>query len=333
MKNIVEWEVKHMKNRKVLGSGYALGAHTVDNDAMSTIVDTNDEWIVSRTGIKERRISTDENTSDLATKAAKMAIENAKIDPKDIDLLICATMTPDNITPSTACIIQGKLGLQDVKMMAFDLSAACTGFVYALQVASYMLSEYTCALVVGVDLNSKIVDYTDRNTCILFGDGAGAVVMSQEESDKQMFHYANATGDMQGQLICPGLPTHDLLKNGSHEIGYLYQNGSEVFRFAVKALQEAVEAVLEKANMRIEDIDVLIPHQANIRIINNVTKRMKIDDAKVFTNLHKYGNTSGGSIPIALAEAIEQGIVCEGKTVVVVGFGAGFTCAASLIEF
>ncbi|OCN04570.1 3-oxoacyl-ACP synthase [Erysipelotrichaceae bacterium MTC7] len=322
-----------MKNRNILGSGYAVGNNTVPNQAFESIIETNDEWIVSRTGIKERRISTDQNTSDLATEAAKKAIANAGIDLNEIDLLVCATMTPDNITPSTACLIQGKLGLQDKTMMAFDISAACTGFVYALQVASYMLADYTCALVVGVDVNSKIVDYTDRNTCILFGDGAGAVIMKQEATEKEMYHYANATGDMNGELICPGLPTHELLKNGNHEIGYLYQNGSEVFRFAVKALQEAVEAVLEKAGKTIADVDVLIPHQANIRIINNVVKRMKIDEAKVFTNLHKYGNTSGGSIPIALAEAMEQGVIAPGMCVVMVGFGAGFTCAASLVEF
>ena len=321
-----------MKNRKLIGSGYALGKEIVSNEDFEKILDTSDEWIRSRTGIETRRISPNENSSDLAYRAALMAIEHAKIAKEEIDLIIVATITPDNITPSCACLIQDKLGLNEQKIMAFDVSAACTGFVYALQIASYMLCEYQCALVVGVDVNSKLMDYTDRNTSILFGDGAGAVILKAQTCENEMIHYANSSGDHEGFLIGKGLDLVKPLQNGNHEIGYLSQNGSEVFRFALKALEEAVIEVLKKANKTIEEIDYIIPHQANIRIIRNVAKRMKLSEDKFYTNLDKYGNTSGGSIPIALGEAIHQGVLKSGMKIIMVGFGGGFTYAATYIE-
>lgn len=321
-----------MKNRKLLGSGYAVGKEIVSNEDFEKILDTSDEWITSRTGIKTRRISPDENSSDLGYRAALMAIEEANISKEDIDLIIVATITPDNITPSCASLIQDKLGLNEQTIMAFDMSAACSGFVYALQTASYMLSDYTCALVIGVDVNSKLMDYTDRNTSILFGDGAGAVIMKQEECTNEMYHYANSTGDHEGFLQGSGLVLPQPLQNGSREVGFLKQNGSEVFRFAVKALEEAVVEVLAKAGKDVDEIDYIIPHQANIRIIHNVAKRMKLSNDKFYTNLDKYGNTSGGSIPIALAEAMKENIIKPGMKIVMVGFGGGFTYAASYIE-
>ncbi|MDQ0359758.1 beta-ketoacyl-ACP synthase III [Breznakia pachnodae] len=321
-----------MKNRKILGSGYAVGKEIVSNEDFEKILDTSDEWISSRTGIKTRRVSPDENSSDLGYRAALMAIEEANISKEDIDLIIVATITPDNITPSCASLIQDKLGLNEQTIMAFDMSAACTGFVYALQTASYMLSDYKCALVIGVDVNSKLMDYTDRNTSILFGDGAGAVIMKQENCNNVMYHYANSTGDHEGFLQGSGLVLPKPLQNGSREVGFLKQNGSEVFRFAVKALEEAVIEVLKKAGKDLDEIDYIIPHQANIRIIRNVAKRMKLSDDKFYTNLDKYGNTSGGSIPIALAEAMKENIIKPGMKIIMVGFGGGFTYAASYIE-
>jgi len=321
-----------MKNRKIKGFGYEPGSKCITNSDFENIIDTNDEWIVSRTGIKTRYVSPDKNASELGFIAASKAIENAEINKEDIDLIIVATMTPDNITPSCACLIQAKLGLNEKKVMAFDINAACTGFVYALQVASYMLEEYKCALVVGVDINSKMVDYNDRNTCILFGDGAGSVVLSREECSNQMIHYAVSKGDIEGKLCAKAIPLHEELKNGDREFGFLEQNGSEVFRFAVSALEEAIVEVLKKADKTLDDIDIVIPHQANKRIIDNAAKHMGIGEDKLYINLDRYGNTSGGSIPIALAEAIENGVIKEGMKIIIVGFGGGFTYAASYIE-
>ena len=321
-----------MKHRKIVGSGYALGKECITNEDFEKILDTSDEWITTRTGIKTRRVSPDENSSDLGYRAACMAIENANIKKEEIDLIIVATITPDNITPSCACLIQDKLGLNEQTIMAFDISAACTGFVYALQSAAYMLSDYTCALIIGVDVNSKIMDYSDRNTSILFGDGAGAVVMKTQDCANEMYHYANSSGDHEGFLIGSGLSLPHPLRNGNREIGFLKQNGSEVFRFAVRALEEAVVEVLKKAGKTLDEVDYIIPHQANIRIIRNVAKRMKLSEDMFYTNLSHYGNTSGGSIPIALAEAMEKKIVKPGMKIIMVGFGGGFTYAASYIE-
>jgi len=321
-----------MKNRKIKGYGYEAGSKCITNADFEKVIDTNDEWIVSRTGIKTRYVSPDKNASDLGFMAASKAIENAGIKKTDIDLIIVATMTPDNLTPSVACLIQAKLGLNDKKIMAFDVNAACTGFVYALQVASYMLEEYKCALVVGVDINSKMIDYTDRNTCILFGDGAGSVVIAREESDNRMIHYATSVGDIEGELRATSISLHEPIKNGNREVGFLKQNGSEVFRFAVNALEEAIVEVLKKADKTLDDIDMVIPHQANRRIIDNVAKRIGLDDDRLYINLDKYGNTSSGSIPIALAEAREKGMIKEGMKIIIVGFGGGFTYAASYIE-
>lgn len=321
-----------MKNRKILGTGYAFGNECITNQDFEQIMDTTDEWILSRTGIKTRYVSTDKNSSELGFSAAKKAIENANIKKEEIDLIIVATITADNITPSCACLIQEKLGLNDKKIMAFDINSACTGFVYATQIASYMLSEYKCALIIGVDLNSKIVDYTDRNTCILFGDGAGAVIMKREKCKNQIIHYANSMGDHEGFLSIHGLEIQPRLKNGSRNMGFIKQNGAEVFRFAVSALEEAINEVLKKADKTIAQIDYIIPHQANIRIIDNVSRKMKLDKSKLYINLDKYGNTTAGSIPLALGEAFEKGIIKPGMKIILVGFGGGFTYAASYIE-
>ncbi|NLC48067.1 MAG: ketoacyl-ACP synthase III [Tenericutes bacterium] len=321
-----------MKNRKIIGVGYQVGNKCVKNKEFEKIIDTTDEWILSRTGIKTRYVSTNKNTSELGFLAAKKAILNANISKEEIDLIIVATITPDNTTPSCSCLIQDKLGLNKKKIMAFDINAACTGFVYALQVASYMLSDYKCALVIGVDVNSKIVDYTDRNTCILFGDGAGAIIMKQEDTNNEMIHYANSIGDHEGFLSASGLVIHEKLENASREIGFIKQNGSEVFRFAVGALEEAISEVLKKANKTLDEIDYVIPHQANIRIIDNVAKKINLNKNKLYINLDKYGNTTAGSIPIALSEAITKDIVKEGMKIILVGFGGGFTYAASYIE-
>ena len=321
-----------MKNRKIIGYGYYIPKNLITNQDLEKIVDTNDEWIKSRSGIETRYISSTENTSDIAYNAAIKAIEDAKIAKEDIDLIICATCTPDNMTPSTACLVQEKLGLNDSHVMAFDLNAACSGFLYSMQVASFMLSEYKCALIIGAEPLSKVIDWTDRSTCVLFGDGAGAVIMKREQTDNDMYFYSNAEGDNQGKLRIQGLSLKQPLQNEERKVGHIEMAGNDVFRFAVRAMSDALTEALNKAGKTIDDIDLVIPHQANYRIIKHVIKKLKIDEDKVYINLNKYGNTSAASVAIALAEAKEKGLIKEGAKIVLIGFGAGFTYASGYIE-
>lgn len=321
-----------MKNRKIIGYGYYVPENLITNHDLENTVDTSDEWIKSRSGIRSRYISTKENTSDIAYNAAVKAIDDAGIDKGDIDLIVCATCTPDNMTPSTACLIQERLGLNDKHVMAFDISAACSGFLYSLQIASFMLSEYKCALVIGAETLSKFIDWTDRSTCVLFGDGAGAVIMRKEKTENNMYYYANAEGDSEGKLKIKGVDLKSLLKNEPRITGQIEMAGNDVFRFAVRAMSEALSEALNKANKSIEDIDLFIPHQANYRIIKHVIKKLNIDEKKVYINLDKYGNTSAASVAIALAEAKEKGLIREGAKIVLIGFGAGFTYASGYIE-
>ena len=321
-----------MNNRKILGYGYYIPKNRITNHDLEKIVDTSDEWIKSRSGIETRYISSEENTSAISYNAALKAIDDAGIKNEDIDLIICATCTPDNLTPSTACLIQEKLGLNDKHVMAFDISAACSGFLYAMQVASMMLIEYKCALIIGAETLSKVIDWSDRNTCVLFGDGAGAVIMKRKETNKEMFFYVNSEGDNEGKLRIKGPSLKEPLKNELREIGHIKMAGNDVFRFAVRAMSEALIKVLEKADKTIDDIDLFIPHQANYRIIKHVIRKLKIDERKLYINLNNYGNTSAASVAIALAEAKEKGLIKEGAKIVLIGFGAGFTYASGYIE-
>lgn len=321
-----------MKDVKIIGSGYAKAEHCITNFDLEKVIDTNDEWITTRTGISSRYVSSKENTSDLGYRAALNAIANAKIDVKEIDLIIIATMTPDHFTPSTACLIQEKLGLNECHVMAFDVNAACSGFLYAMYIASSMLQDYQCALVIGAETLSKLIDWQDRNTCVLFGDGAGAMILRKQQNDNVMEYYAQSIGDSKGTLQADGIALHEPLKNTERTFGYLQMDGSEVFRFAIKAMENATREVLAKANKTIEDIDLIIPHQANLRIIKSVAKRMKLEEDKFYVNLDKFGNTSAASVAIAFAQAYEEGKLRSGMKIVLVGFGAGFTYAASYIE-
>lgn len=325
-----------MKACKLKGFGYAKAKRQVHNDELAQVVDTNHEWIVSRTGIETRYVSEEENTSDLGVRAANMAIAKAGIDPCEIDLIICATFTPDYTTPSTACLIQEKLGLNDQHVMAFDLNAACSGFLYALQTGYALMAakQAKCALIIGAEVISKQLDWKDRNTCIIFGDGAGAVVLRQEESDHEhnMYFFAGSKGDIQGIIHSDAPQPRPLFSQQPHHPSYVFMNGSETFRFAVHAMQEAMDAVLEKAGKSYADIDWIVPHQANKRIIANVCKRCHIDMERVYININEYGNTSGASIPLALGEMSEKGLLKEGMKIVLSGFGAGFTWAGAYIE-
>lgn len=319
-----------MNKINILGSGYAKAKTRIYNQDLEKIVDTSDEWIVQRTGISSRYVSYQENTSDLAYQASLEAIKHAGIDKTSIDAIIVATMTPDCLTPSTACLVQEKLGLNDQQMFSFDINAACSGFIYALQIASDLLNRYQRILVIGSETLSKMIDWKDRGTCVLFGDGAGAMII--EKGQSSLYHYANSMGDNKGVLKANGLPLIDELKNQQPTTHYLTMQGNDVFRFAIKAMQEAIENVLVQSNYTIDDIDMIIPHQANYRIINHVAKKMKIDISKFFMNLQEYGNTSGASIPLAYHDALNQGYINKKSRIILVGFGAGLTYGATLID-
>lgn len=320
-----------INNVNILGSGCALPLLKITNHDLETRVDTNDEWIVQRTGISSRYVSEEENTSDLGYRAAINAIEDAGIDKASIDAILVATMSPDCMTPSTACIIQDKLGLTDkTAFFAIDINAACSGFIYAFQLASDMLNRYQRILIVGSETLSKMVDWNDRSTCILFGDGAGAMIV--EKGHMSLYHYANSIGDKEGSLQCAGLPLVKDLQNNQPTSQYLTMKGNDVFRFAVKVMKEAIENVLEQANLSIEDIDLIIPHQANYRIIAHVAKKMKVDISKFYMNLQDFGNTSGASIPIAYAYASQENLLNSSSKVIMVGFGSGLAYGATLID-
>lgn len=313
---------------KILGFGKSIPEKIVTNDDLSKIVDTTDEWIVQRTGIKERRIS-NKNTSFLAYEAAVKAINDAKINKDEIDLIICATSTPDNFFPSVACMVQEKLNISG-NVTAFDINAACTGFVYALKVASSLLNTYhKQALVIGAEVLSKIVNFNDRNTCVLFGDGAGAVVVEAGEGLSKFYTRSLGEGE---NLNAKGVNMSDKFPKESVKCNFLQMNGTEVFKFAISAIEEAILNILAENELALDDIKLIVPHQANKRIIANVARKLKVEESKFYINLDKYGNTSAASIPVALSEAVENNIVKSGDKVLLVGFGAGLTWGATIIE-
>lgn len=320
-----------MKRASIIGTGSYVPKKVLTNFDIEKMVDTTDEWITERTGIRERRISDkNEATSDLAFEAARKALESANIDPKELELIIVGTSSPDMLFPSTACIIQDRIGA--VTAAAFDASAACTGFNYALAAgASFIESgQYNNVMVIGADTLTKYLDWTDRNTCILFGDGAGAVILrSTDERSGILANYLGAEGSGGKHLIMPGGGSRD----PEAKKRFIQMDGKEVFKFAVKVLPKCVKAVLEKAGLKTSDISLLIPHQANSRIIDFALKSLGLSKEKVYVNLDRYGNTSAASIPIALDEALKDGKIRKGDTVVLAGFGAGLTYGANVIKW
>ncbi|WP_046228060.1 beta-ketoacyl-ACP synthase III [Paenibacillus dauci] len=319
----------------IIGTGKYVPEKILTNADLEKMVETNDEWIVSRTGIRERHIAApDQATSDLAYEAAIKAIASAGITAEDLDLIVIATITPDMSFPSTACILQEKLGAK--KAAAFDLSAACSGFVYSLAAATSMLQMgmYKNALIIGADTLSRITDYTDRNTCVLFGDGAGAVVIGEVGEGRGFKSFDLGAEGAGGELL--KLPaggsrtpaSADTLEAKQH---FIQMSGREVFKFAVRVMGTATEEVLRKAEISKDDIDLFIPHQANIRIIQSAMERLNLSEDRVMVNVQNYANTSAASIPLALVEAVEQGRIKEGDRVVMVGFGGGLTWGASVL--
>lgn len=320
----------------ILGTGSCLPKKVVTNADLEKIVDTSDEWITTRTGIKERRIAEkDEATSDLAYGAAKAAIEDAGIDANDIQLVIVATVTGDYRFPSTSCLVQDKLGIKNA--VAFDISAACSGFIYSLEVArQFILSgTYKKALVIGAEKMSSIIDWEDRNVCVLLGDGAGACVLGEVEQGKGVLGtYMSVDGGCSRLLNVPAggsvLPaSHETIDKHLH---FMKMEGREVFKRAVTVMSRSGLEVLEQCNLKIEDIDYFIPHQANIRIIESIGKKLNISMDKVYTNVDRYGNMSAASVPVALDEAIKKGVVKKGHKILLVAFGAGFTWGSTVVQ-
>lgn len=323
-----------MSNVKIVGTGSYVPQNVVTNDDLAKIVDTNDEWISSRTGIKQRRITIDENTSDLAYKAALKALQNSNEKVEDIDLIICATSSPDFLTPSTACIIQSKLGAKNA--VAFDISAACTGLIYGMIIAQQFIKTkmHNTVLVIGSETLSKILNWKDRSTCVLFGDGASAVILkSSEEENSFLSTHWEADGTKWNYLQCPSSKIIDIYSPQYESQNFISMLGSDVFKFAVKSFIKGVKTVLDKSNCSKDDIKYIIPHQANMRIINYAAKVLKMPMDKFYTNLDKYGNTSAASIGIALDEVVDKGLLNKGDKLILVAFGAGMTSGAILLEW
>ncbi len=323
-----------MKNAKMIGFGLYTPKNLVENKKLQEFLETSDEWIRTRTGIERRYISLYENTSDLAVEASKKALSQAGLSPEDIDLIIVATVTPDNFTPSTACIVQDKLGAKNA--WAFDINAACTGFIYALKLGRSLIrsGEANNALIIGAETLSKALNWEDRGSCVLFGDGAGATVLTSTEEDCGIKCVnVKSDGSKGDSLVIQGLPLNSPFKDGKEvSENYINMNGREIFKFATKVMEESIVEILEKENIKIEDIAAIIPHQANLRIIDYVVKRLGIPREKFITNLQNYGNTSGASIPIALCESIDEGNLKKGDNIIMVGFGGGLTWGAALIK-
>jgi len=331
-------ERRAIRYAHVAGWGKYVPAKVVTNEDLSRTVDTNDEWIVSRTGIRERRIaaSLKETTATMSFAAAKGALEMAGVAPEELDLIIIATVTPEYSFPATACLVQDMLGAENAG--AFDLSAGCSGFMYGLAMGSHSIASgvYNHVLVIGAETLSRIVNWHDRETCVLFGDGAGAVVLEGGDAPGGVLStLIRADGSGGELLILPAggsrqPPTLDTVATGQH---YIKMNGREVFRFATRVMDKAARQVVADAGLTLEDVDLFIPHQANMRIIQAAARALEMPMEKFFVNLDKYGNTSGASIPIALCEAVECGRIKPGDHVVMVGFGAGLTWAAAVIQW
>lgn len=334
-----------MRNAAITGWGMYVPDNVLTNAELEKMVDTSDEWIVSRTGIRERRLATSTDTTlAMSTKAARKAIEVAGIDPADLDLIVLATVTPDKFMPSTASLLQTELGAH--RAAAFDLAAACSGFVYALAVGSQFIQTgvHRNVLVVGTDALTRFIDFTDRGTCILFGDGSGAVVLQASDAEEGVLsNVLGSDGRGASHLYIDGFASNGLFSdngNGSHleeEVAlqrtYMKMNGNEVFRFSVRVMGETAVEAVNKAGLRLGDIDWLIPHQANLRIIDAAAKRLDLPRERVWVNLDRYGNTSAASVPICLAEAADSGKLKPGMNMVLVAFGAGLSWASSVVRW
>ena len=320
---------------RLIGTGSYMPDLKLTNEMLESMVDTNDEWIVKRTGIRERRIAQNTATWELALEAGRRALEDAALDASELDLIIVGTATPDFFTPSVSCMVQGKLGAS--KAMAFDLSAACSGFVYSVDVADSFIraGKAKNVLVICAETLSRIIDYTDRSTCVIFGDGAAAAVFQASEQEGVLTTYMRANGTLGECVKAQCLPVEDPLAQGPRAVcdhRFLKMAGSDVFRFTASAVPEAIDAVLHQANMTADQIDWFVLHQANVRILQMVTTRYGLDPKKVYVNIDRYGNTSGVSVALCLDEMRKNGQLKAGQHIVISGFGGGLTYGAALIR-
>jgi 3-oxoacyl-[acyl-carrier-protein] synthase-3 len=324
-------------NSMIAGTGSFAPSRILTNYELEKMVETSDEWIISRTGIKERRISEDgTGPSDLALEASRIALKEAGLKPEQIDLILLGTVTPDYLLPSTACILQDKLGAKNAAVL--DIVAACSGFIYGLSIASAFIAigQYRNVLVVGVETLSKILNWEDRNTCVLFGDGAGAAVVTPTAEEKGILGtFLSGDGSLANLLHIPigGAKTPLTKDNYDLKKHYICMQGNEVFKSAVRAMDAAAKRIIAEVGLTPDEIDLLIPHQANIRIIEALAKRLKVSMDKVYVNIDRYGNTSAASVPIALDEARKKGAIKEGSNTVLVAFGAGFTWGSAVIRW
>ena len=326
-----------MNKVQVIGTGSYVPSKVVNNNDLSCIVDTNDEWISSRTGIKERRISEGEDTSDMASKAALKAIENAGIKVEDIDLIIVGTATPDSFIPSTACIVQSNI--KAINATCFDISAACSGFVYGLDIATQFIrtGSIKTALVIGAETLSKVVDWNDRNTCVLFGDGASAAILKASDVEGVLSIYRGSDGSKGQVLTTNAVPVKNPYTSGENldkQIdNAIKMDGREIFKFGVKIIVQGIEKLLENANCSLEDIKYIVPHQANYRIIELAAKKLGVSNEKFYLNLSKFGNTSAASVGIALDEMVQGNLLKRGDKILLIGFGGGLTYGGLIIQW
>jgi len=324
-----------MKNTGIISLGKYLPSRIVTNHELEKLVDTSDEWITTRTGIKERRmVSKGEKTSHLAIGAAKEALKNAQLDPANVELIVVGTISPDSHFPSVACLVQKAIGAK--KAAAFDVSAACSGFLYALTTAKQFVQNGSVknALVIAAETFTSIIDWNDRSTCVLFGDGAGACVIAPVKGAGIMSDYLHSQGEcahMMEVIVETAEPLNQKIKTIKKP--YVVMQGQELFKIAVNSMAEAVDIAVKRAGLKISDIDCVVPHQANDRIISGVAKKLKIPKEKFFINIHRYGNMSAAAIAVALYEAVEEGRIKKGDNVALVTFGAGLVTAANVIRW
>ena len=325
------------QNAGIIGMGHSYPEGILTNADLEKMVDTNDEWITTRTGIKQRhKAKPDEYTSQFGTKAALQALKRAGLEPTDIDIIVCATTTPDQIMPSTGALIQAQIGATNAAGM--DVFAACSGFLYGITMVESMIrtGQIRYALVVGAEILTKYVDYTDRGTCVIFGDGAGAAVLGPVPEGKGILATKiKPDGRYEEQLFCPGGgtklgTTHETIENRDH---FFKMRGNELFKVAVRSMADISAEMVEKAGYTVDDIDIVIPHQANQRITDAVASRLGVPDEKVYSNIAEMGNTSSASIPIAIDECIESGRIKEGSLVLLTAFGGGVTWGGTVIRF
>lgn len=321
----------------ITGWGSAVPEKVLTNVDLEKFVDTTDEWITTRTGIKQRHVvSEGETTATLSVTASRKALERANVAPEQVDLIICCTATPDFLFPATACLVQYELGAQNAG--AFDLEAACSGFIYGISVGSQFIRSgaYKTVLVVAAESLSRFMDWSDRSTCVLFGDGAGAILLQASDTETGLLSFVLGSHGAGSNLIKlpaggAALPaSHETVDNHDH---FLKMQGKEVYRFAVRIMGDSAVAALEKSGLAYEDISICIPHQANTRIIASIADRLKLPPEKVFLNIDQYGNTSAASIPIALCEAVDAGLVKPGDNILFVAFGSGLTSAAAVVRW